>query len=323
MGDPLVEINNLTTSFKIEGTYYPAIDHVQLNINQNEVLAIVGESGCGKSTLATSMMGLHDMTTTKIEGQILFHGKNLLDISSEEWETLRGKHMGMIFQDPLSALNPLQKIGAQIKESLNIHTSLSEQEKEERVIELLEQVGIDDAVRIAKQFPHQLSGGQRQRVMIAIAIACKPELIIADEPTTALDVTIQAQILELLLSIQKENHAGIIMITHDLGVVAEVADRVAVMYAGEIVELAPVKELFSHPCHPYTRSLLKSIPDLKKEELYVIPGSVPSLTAKKNQGCRFSERLVHPCLHEDNPSLHEVKPEHFVRCICYKTFSFD
>lgn len=323
MAKPLVEVNDLTTSFKIDGKYYPAIDHIQLTVNEDEVLAIVGESGCGKSTLATSIIGLHDMTTTKSEGEILFHSKNLLSLSSEEWEELRGKHIGMIFQDPLAALNPLQKIGAQIKESLDIHTSLSESEKEQRVIELLSQVGISDAKRIAKQFPHQLSGGMRQRVMIAIAIACKPELIIADEPTTALDVTIQAQILDLLLTIQKENHAGIIMITHDLGVVAEVADRVAVMYAGEIVELATVEELFANPCHPYTRSLLKSMPSPKQEELYVIPGTVPSITSKQNSGCRFSPRLIHPTIHEENPILHEVAPEHFVRCICYKTFSFD
>ena len=263
--ETLIEINNLVTSFRIKDEYFPAVDNVSLKLKRNEILAIVGESGCGKSTLATSIIGLHNLNNTRIEGEINFEGKNLLKLGEEEYNKIRGNKIGMIFQDPLSALNPLMRIGDQIEEGMVYHTKLSKKEREARVLELLNHVGIKNTKRIARQFPHELSGGMRQRVMIAIALSCKPEVIIADEPTTALDVTIQAQILDLLKTLQSEKNAGIILITHDLGVVAEMADRVAVMYAGEIVEIANVKDLFNNPKHPYTRSLLSSIPQLDSE----------------------------------------------------------
>ena len=325
--ETLIEINNLVTSFRIKDEYFPAVDNVSLKLKRNEILAIVGESGCGKSTLATSIIGLHNLNNTRIEGEINFEGKNLLKLGEEEYNKIRGNKIGMIFQDPLSALNPLMRIGDQIEEGMVYHTKLSKKEREVRVLELLNHVGIKNTKRIARQFPHELSGGMRQRVMIAIALSCKPEVIIADEPTTALDVTIQAQILDLLKTLQSEINAGIILITHDLGVVAEMADRVAVMYAGEIVEIANVKDLFDNPKHPYTRSLLSSIPQLdsEHEKLHVIKGIVPSITKMERTGCRFSKRIpwIMENEHEKNPKLHEIEPEHFVRCTCWKNFHFE
>lgn len=322
----LLEIQDLHTGFRIKDTYYDAVDDVSITLDKNEILAIVGESGCGKSTLATTVMGLHNPINTRITGEILYNDLNLIDLNETLYNKIRGNDIGMIFQDPLSALNPLMRIGDQIAEGLSYHTDLNKEQKEARVIELLDQVGIPNPTRVAKQYPHELSGGMRQRVIIAIAISCKPPIIIADEPTTALDVTIQAQILDLLKELQAENHAGIILITHDLGVVAEMADRVAVMYAGQIVEQADVKELFENPQHPYTRSLLNSIPqeDSPDEPLHVIEGVVPSLKQMPRKGCRFAPRI--PWIpaedHEENPVLHEVQPGHFVRCTCYKHFHF-
>ena len=217
----LCEVKNLYTSFRIKDTYYDAVDDVSIQLYSDEVLAIVGESGCGKSTLATTIMGLHDMNYTRVSGEVNFEGKNLLDLTQDEYNKVRGGKIGMIFQDPLSALNPLQRVGAQIEEALEYHTDLDRDNRKKRTIELLSKVGIDNPQRIYKQFPHQLSGGMRQRVMIAMALSCKPQIIIADEPTTALDVTIQAQILDLLTDLQNEIKAGIILITHDLGVVAQ------------------------------------------------------------------------------------------------------
>ncbi|MEK4128951.1 ABC transporter ATP-binding protein [Solibacillus sp. FSL W8-0474] len=323
----LLEIRNLRTSFRIKDTYYPAVDNVSLTLRKNEILAIVGESGCGKSTLATSIVGLHNSNNTKVEGEILYNNQNLVNLTDNQFNKLRGNDIGFIFQDPLSALNPLMRIGDQIEEGLIYHTKLNPQQRENRVLELLDQVGIPNFQRVAKQFPHQLSGGMRQRVMIAIALSGKPAIIIADEPTTALDVTIQAQILDLLKSLQDEIQSGIILITHDLGVVAEVADRVAVMYAGEVIEEAPVVELFRNPKHPYTRSLLKSIPQTnsESEQLEVIQGMVPSLMKLPRQGCRFSSRIpwIPQSAHEENPELHEVAPGHLVRCTCWKEFHFE
>lgn len=322
--DTLLKIENLTTSFRIDEKYFPAVDDVSIELKKNEVLAIVGESGCGKSTLATSIIGLHNPLNTKSSGKITFEGKNLLEIDEEEFNKIRGKHIGMIFQDPLSALNPLMKIENQIEESLIYHTNFTKEERKKKVYDLLQKVGINNYKRVANQFPHELSGGMRQRVMIAIALSCKPKIVIADEPTTALDVTIQAQILDLLKSLQDEMEAGIILITHDLGVVAQMADRVAVMYAGEIVEIADVTELFKNPRHPYTRSLLNSIPQLdsENEKLHVIYGNVPSLKNIERKGCRFANRIpwVEKSEHEKNPKLHEVSKNHFVRCTCYKNF---
>ena len=323
----LLEVKNLHTSFRIRDEYFDAVDGVDMKLFSDEVLAIVGESGCGKSTLATTIMGLHNPNFTRSTGEIIFEGKNLVGLSEKEFNEIRGEGIGMIFQDPLSSLNPLQRIGKQIEEGLIYHTKMNAEERKARVLELIEQVGIPNPPRVARQYPHELSGGMRQRVIIAIALACKPKIIIADEPTTALDVTIQAQILDLLVSIQKEINAGIILITHDLGVVAQLADRVCVMYAGQIVEQAPVLELFTNPKHPYTRSLLNSIPqmDADDEDLYVIQGMVPSLKNLPRQGCRFKSRIpwIADAEHEENPTMHEVGPGHFVRCTCYKNFHFD
>lgn len=323
----LLTIRELRTSFRIKDTYYPAVDNVSLTLRKNEILAIVGESGCGKSTLATSIVGLHSSINTKVEGEILYNNQNLVNLTEDQFNKLRGNDIGFIFQDPLSALNPLMRIGEQIEEGLIYHSKLNKQQREQRVLELLDQVGIPHPARVAKQFPHQLSGGMRQRVMIAIALSGKPAIIIADEPTTALDVTIQAQILDLLKSLQDEIQSGIILITHDLGVVAEVADRVAVMYAGQVIEEAPVVELFRNPKHPYTRSLLKSIPqsNSESEELEVIQGMVPSLMKLPREGCRFSSRIpwIDASAHEANPTLHEVAPGHLVRCTCWQQFHFE
>ena len=324
---PLLEINDLHVGFRIKDDFYDAVDGVSLSLEKNEILAIVGESGCGKSTLATTIMGLHNKLNTKITGDIIYNDVNLVNLNETLYNKIRGNDIGMIFQDPLASLNPLMTIGAQIDEALLYHTDLDEKQRTERVLELLAQVGIPNPQRTFKQYPHELSGGMRQRVVIAIALSCKPPIIIADEPTTALDVTIQAQILDLLVEIQKEINAGIILITHDLGVVAQLADRVCVMYAGQIVEEAPVLELFTNAKHPYTRSLLNSIPqmDADDEDLYVIQGMVPSLKNLPRQGCRFKARIpwISDEEHEENPTMHEVEPGHFVRCTCYKNFHFD
>ena len=327
--EKLLEIKNLETAFRIKDDYFNAVDKVSLNLYRNEVLAIVGESGCGKSTLATTIMRLHNENLTKSTGEIIFNGKNLLDLTEDEMNKIRTKDIGMIFQDPLSSLNPLHRIGKQIEEALIYHTELSAEERQKRVIELLTQVGIPNPERCAKQYPHELSGGMRQRVMIAMAMSCKPSVLIADEPTTALDVTIQAQILDLVKGLQAEMHAGIVLITHDLGVVAEMADRVAVLYAGEVVEIGTAEQIFKNPKHPYTRSLLRSIPQIDDEEvgdeLYVIQGMVPSLKTLDRQGCRFANRIpwVKEEEHEHNPTLHEVEEGHHVRCTCYKNFEFE
>lgn len=322
----LLELKNLKTSFRIKDDYYAAVDDVSLSVNKNEVLAIVGESGCGKSALAFSIMGLHDSNQAKIEGNILFKENDIATIKPGKLNKLRGNEMAMIFQDPLTALNPLMAIGDQIAETLVLHKNLSKNRRKEKVIELLNKVGIPTPERTFNQFPHELSGGMRQRVVIAIAIANEPEILIADEPTTALDVTIQSQILDLINELKEDMQAGIVLITHDLGVVAETADRIAVMYAGQIVEIADVDTLFGNPLHPYTKSLLNSVPNAatKQSKLHVIQGIVPSLQNLPRGGCRFSPRIpwIDSSAHEEHPELHEVDPGHYVRCTCYKQFSF-
>lgn len=323
MSNTILQIKNLTTSFRIHDEYYAAVDNVTLSLSKNEVLAIVGESGSGKSALAFSIMGLH--TKAKMEGEIIFNGKNIVNLPIHELNKLRGKEMGMIFQDPLTALNPLMTIGKQIEEVLFLHhRNMNKKERKKKVLKLLNKVGIPYPERTIDQYPHELSGGMRQRVIIAIAIANSPKLLIADEPTTALDATIQAQILQLMNELKETMDSGIILITHDLGVVAEIADRVAVMYAGEIVEIADVYRLFDRPLHPYTRSLLQSIPQnvQPKQKLHVIQGIVPSLQHLPRKGCRFKARIpwIHDEAHEEDPQLHEVEPGHFVRCTCYKHF---
>lgn len=327
----LLEVKDLHTGFRIKDSYFDAVDGISFTLSKNEKLAIVGESGCGKSTLATSIVGLHNRLNTSITGEIIYNNDNLVDYDESQYNQIRGNDIGMIFQDPLASLNPLMTIEAQIDEALYYHTKLNKKQRQDRVLELLDQVGIANPVRMAAQYPHELSGGMRQRVIIAIALACKPPIIIADEPTTALDVTIQAQILDLLNDIQDETESGIILITHDLGVVAETADRVAVMYAGQFVEIAPVDLIFNNPKHPYTRSLLRSIPQANEMtedstgELHVIQGVVPPLTRLPRKGCRFAARIpwIPADNHEENPTLHEVEPGHWVRCTCHENFHFE
>lgn len=323
MSERILEINHLTTSFRIGDEYHAAVDDLSLTVNKNEVLAIVGESGCGKSALAFSIMGLH--RNAKIEGEVLYNGKNLVKSAPSEQNKIRGKSLGMIFQDPLTALNPLMIIGRQIDEVLYLHNpSMSAAARKKKVLTLLEKVGILYPERTYEQFPHELSGGMRQRIIIAIAIANDPNVLIADEPTTALDATIQSQILDLINELKENMQAGIVLITHDLGVVAEIADRVAVMYAGEIVELTDVHTLFEKPLHPYTKSLLNSIPSnvQPKSELHVIQGIVPSLQHLPRTGCRFSARIpwIDASKHDEHPELKEVEPGHYVRCSCYQDF---
>lgn len=318
-----MEIKNLTTSFRIGDDYYAAVDDVTLTLNKNEVLGIVGESGSGKSALAFSIMRLHNRA--KIEGSVLLNNQDIVNMPTTNLNKLRGDDMAMIFQDPLTALNPLMEIGEQIGETLLLHNPrMTQKQRKLRVIELLNLVGIPRPEYVFEQFPHELSGGMRQRVVIAIAIANDPELLIADEPTTALDVTIQAQILDLIRKLKNEMNAGIILITHDLGVVAEMADRVAVMYAGQIVEIAEVHTLFENPLHPYTKSLLNSVPTEGQDKLHVIQGIVPSLKNLPRKGCRFAARIpwIGASAHEENPVLHEVEPGHFVRCTCHAHFYF-
>lgn len=327
IGNPLLAIENLRTSFRINERYYPAVDDVTIEIKENEVLAIVGESGSGKSALALSLIQLHDAAATKVEGQVHFQGEDLLTLSRRRLNKVRGAEIGMIFQDPMTALNPLSTIGSQIEESMKIHMKYSAGERKMRALELIRRVGIQDEMRVYSQYPHEISGGMRQRIVIAIAIACHPVLLIADEPTTALDVTIQAQIMDLLKQLQLEINTGILLITHDLGVVAEMADRVAVMYAGEIVEMAYVNDIFEKPLHPYTRSLFKSVPSAKsaKKRLHIIEGTVPAIHKIDRNGCRFASRIpwIHADQHEKNPTLKEIMPNHFVRCTCYKRFHFN
>ena len=316
----------MNTAFKINGKFYNAVESCSFKLHKNEIYALVGESGCGKSTLATSIIGLLDPNNSKVTGSIKYRDQELVGLSPDEFDKIRGKDIGMIFQDPLSALNPLMRVGEQITETLFYHTNLNEAERQKKALELLKRVGIPDPAGTYKRYPHELSGGMRQRIVISIAVACSPEVIIADEPTTALDVTIQAQIIDLLKDIQKEKESGIILITHDLGVVAETADQVGVMYAGQLVETGNVFDVFENPLHPYTRSLLNSIPqaDSLGNRLHVIQGNVPPLTEMKRSGCRFSPRIpwMPESAHEDVPTYHEVGKDHFVLCTCYQTFHF-
>ena len=326
MADVLLELKNLKTSFRVKDDYYAAVDDVTLAVNKHEVLAVVGESGCGKSALAYSIMKLH--TRAEVEGQIVFKGEDIVEATPGRLTQLRGKEMGMIFQDSLSALNPLIRIGDQIAEAIYLHDKkIAKQALKGKVMELLNKVGIHNAESVYIQYPHQLSGGMRQRVVIAMAISNSPDLLIADEPTTALDVTIQAQILDLIRALRDDLGAGVVLITHDLGVVAEMADRVAVMYAGQIVEIGDVYGIMENPMHPYTRSLLRSMPSVissKEEKLHAIEGVVPSLPLIPRTGCRFKDRIpwISDTAHEENPTLKEVEPGHFVRCSCYKQFHF-
>ena len=293
MEDNILEVNNLTTRFRTERGIVTAVQGVSFHVRRGEILGLVGESGCGKSVTSQSIMRLYDeKRLARYEGEVLFEGQNLLSLSEKQMQAVRGGKIAMVFQDSLSSLNPVFTCGSQIMESLQIHQHLSKNQAKEKAIEMLRLVGIPDPEKRFSQYPHELSGGMRQRVMIACALCCRPRLLIADEPTTALDVTIQAQIMELIVDLNRELDMGVILITHDLSVVAETCSRVAVMYLGQIVEEADVLSLFEHPMHPYTRGLLKSIPsvsDGRREDLYIIEGTVP-LLSHIPQGCRFRPR---------------------------------
>ncbi len=321
---PLLEVKNLKTYFFTEDGVVKAVDGVDFTVNRGEVLGLVGESGCGKSVTSLTIMRLIGQPGKVIEGEITFDGQDLLGLSENEMIHVRGNRISMIFQQPQSSLNPVFRVGDQIAEVLDIHRSLGKEAGWERAVELLRMVGIPDAERRAHAFPHELSGGMAQRVMIAMALACVPELLIADEPTTALDVTIQAQILDLMRDLRTKMEASVILITHDLGVIAEMAERVAVMYAGRILEQTDVQQLFDHPLHPYTQGLIASIPVLGqiKDKLDVIPGSVPNLI-NLPPGCKFAPRCRSRVEHslavctEMEPQLRPVARNHSVRCWLY------
>lgn len=325
LAKPLLEVKSLRTYFYTEDGTVRAVDGVDFEVYPGEVLGIVGESGCGKSVTSLSVMRLISAPGKVEEGDIRFDGIDLLELPESEMVHVRGNRISMIFQQPQTALNPVFKVGEQIGEVLNIHQDFGKEAGFNRAIELLKMVGIPDAERRVEAYPHELSGGMAQRVMIAMALACLPELLIADEPTTALDVTIQAQILDLMRSLRENTGTAIILITHDLGVVAEMCERVAVMYAGEIVEQADVETLFDHPLHPYTKGLIESIPILGKlkDRLEVIPGSVPNLVDLP-PGCRFAPRCKAMVEHglkictEVKPDLIDFKPGHKVRCWLYQ-----
>ena len=317
----LLEIENLSTHFFMEGGIAKAVDGLDLVVSSSETLGIVGESGCGKSMTALSILRLVPEPPGRIvAGKIFFNGINLIELSDLEMRKIRGNEISMIFQEPMTSLNPVFTIGDQLSETLRFHLKLSKKEALNRSVELLKTVGIPSAESRVKDYPHQLSGGMRQRVMIAIALSCDPKLMIADEPTTALDVTIQAQILDLMQALKEKTQAAIILITHDLGVVAETAQRVAVMYAGRIYEFAGADELFENPLHPYTKGLMQSIPTIETrvEHLYVIPGIVPSLR-NLPEGCKFSDRCenVWDKCRKQEPELIDAGRGHRVRCWLY------
>lgn len=319
MSTPLLSVKNLKTHFVSRQRTVRAVDGVDFEVGRGKVLGIVGESGSGKSMTSLSVMRLVPGPQGRIvEGEILLDGKNLLSLSEKEMTNVRGNEIGMIFQEPMSALNPVMKIGTQIGEVLIRHRNLSKREAREKSIALLRSVGFPRAEQVVDEYPHQLSGGMRQRAMIAMAMACEPKLLIADEPTTALDVTIQAQVLDLMKSLKERTGTAIILVTHDLGVVAEMADDVSVMYGGQVVESASADQIFDNPSHPYTRALMEAIPviDEDRERLYAIPGNVPS-AADFPVGCRFADRcsLVEDRCRDSMPALREVTPGHLVRCV--------
>lgn len=316
--EKILEIKNLKTNFHTEEGIVPAVDEVTLHINKGETLGVVGESGCGKSVTALSVMRLIPSPPGKITGgEILFEGKNLLKFSEDEMRKIRGDAISMIFQEPMTSLNPVFTCGDQIAEVLKLHQGLGNKEAMERAVEMLRKVGISLPEQRVKEYPHYLSGGMRQRVMIAMALSCNPKLLIADEPTTALDVTIQAQILHLMKKLKEDFGTAIMLITHDLGVVAEMAQRVVVMYAGKVVEEADIVSLFRKPHHPYTRGLLESVPQIDggRTHLHVIEGMVPN-PLHMPQGCRFNPRCreAMALCQEKIPPLSKVGENHQVAC---------
>lgn len=321
----ILEIKGLKTQFFTEAGVVRAVDGVDLTVKRGEVMGVVGESGCGKSVMSLSIMRLIGQPGKILEGEVVFDGQDILKLSESAMTKIRGNRISMIFQQPQSCLNPVFRVGEQLSEVLDIHQDLGKEAGEKRAIELLAMVGIPEPESRIKAFPHELSGGMSQRVMIAMALACLPELLIADEPTTALDVTIQAQILDLMRNLRSKMETSIILITHDLGVVAEMCDRVTVMYAGRIVEEAAVKELFQASKHPYTTALIGSTPVLGEtdKELTTIPGSVPNLVDLP-PGCKFAPRCLARIEHqltkctEEEPQLKMIAPNHTVRCWLYE-----
>jgi oligopeptide/dipeptide ABC transporter ATP-binding protein len=321
----ILEIKNLKTHFFTEAGIVRAVDGIDLTVKRGEVLGLVGESGCGKSVTSLSIMRLISQPGRIIQGQIIFDNTDLVTLPEAQMRDVRGNRISMIFQQPQSSLNPVFRIGDQISEVLHIHQEITKEEGEKRAIELLRLVGIPEPETRIRAYPHELSGGMAQRVMIAMALACVPEMLIADEPTTALDVTIQAQILDLMRNLRSKMDTAIILITHDLGVVAEMCDRVDVMYAGRIVEKAPVVELFKNPKHPYTAALIGSTPVLGQadKELVTIPGSVPNLIDLP-VGCKFAPRCqaridnnLEKCT-EEEPQIKQIGPNHWTRCWLYE-----
>jgi oligopeptide/dipeptide ABC transporter ATP-binding protein len=324
IGDVLLEVRDLRTSFKTRDGMVRAVTGVDFSVRRGEIVGLVGESGCGKSVTSLSILGLINPPGRIESGEVLFDGEDLLKLREDRLRSIRGDRIAMIFQQPTSSLNPVMDVGFQLGEVLEIHRNMKRRAARQRAEELLRMVGIPDPKRRLDSHPHEMSGGMAQRVMIAMALACEPELLIADEPTTALDVTIQAQILDLMRTLQRETGTAIVLITHDLGVVAEMCDRVAVMYAGEIVEQTDVRSLFARPQHPYTQGLIGSIPILgqPKEELAVIPGNVPNLIDLPS-GCRFAERCIAREEHGNvlatraHPELRPIAAGHDVRCWLY------
>ena len=323
MSDVVLRVESLATEFAGDESTVRVVDGISFELVAGTTLGIVGESGCGKSVTALSIMGLLPKPAGRVvHGRILLNDQDLLQLPMDAMQSIRGSRISMIFQEPMTALNPVQRVGVQLMEVMRLHENVGGTAAlRRRAVELLAEVGIPAPELRLDDYPHQLSGGMRQRVLIAIALACRPEVLIADEPTTALDVTIQAQVLELIERLRRQRGMSVIFITHDLGVIAEIADQVAVMYAGQIVEQAPVGELFLLPLHPYTRGLLASMPQLQQEpksRLPTIAGMVPALTALP-KGCRFSNRCAHAtavCVTE--PMLEQASPEHWVACHHWK-----
>ncbi|WOV86614.1 ABC transporter ATP-binding protein [Sporosarcina oncorhynchi] len=320
--EQILVVKDLQTTFFTDSGQIPAVDHINFHLNDGEVLGIVGESGCGKSVTSLSVMGLVPSPPGKIVGgEILYKGRDLTRLSEKEMRKIRGNDIAMIFQEPMTSLNPLFTIGNQMSEAILIHAKkTAKKQVEARAVEMLKLVGLPRAEELMSEYPHQLSGGMRQRVMIAMALVCDPKILIADEPTTALDVTIQAQILKLMKELNDRLGTAILLITHDLGVVAEVCERVIVMYAGQVIEEAPTKLIFDDPQHPYTRGLIQSVPDMrfKKERLYSIPGNVPKPGTITN-GCRFAARceFAFDRCRNENPELYLTADAHQTRCFLY------
>lgn len=316
-----LQINNLKTQFFTSKGVIPAVDDVSITIPKGKIVGLVGESGCGKSMTAMSIMQLLRKPGKVMGGEILFQGKNLLTCTKQELRDIKGNRISMIFQEPMTSLNPVYTVGRQVREAIMLHQDISKEQAKEKVLKIFRQVGIPEPERRYNAFPHQLSGGLRQRVMIGMAMVCEPELLIADEPTTALDVTIEAQILQLMKKLRDEHGTSILLITHNMGVVAEVCDYVYVMYAGKVMEQSETFELFRNTLHPYTTGLLRSIPQMedKKERLYSIKGMVPNLLNLPS-GCSFCNRCEHATKHceAERPDNYEINDLHSTRCFLYE-----